>query len=88
MSMRRTLPIPEKGRSPHNSARAASVISSSCGRARVVDNPRSFCTIMGPIAVAVLLFLTRSALAETDPSRQIVATDQGGGAYHQLYDPE
>jgi hypothetical protein len=47
------------------------------------------CTIMGPIALAVLLFLTRSALAETGLSRQIVATDQGGGAYRsRLYDPE
>jgi hypothetical protein len=28
-------------------------------------------------------------LAETDPLRQIVATDQGGGAYDsRLYDPE
>ena len=29
----RSFPIPEKGCSPHNSARAASVIWSSCGRA-------------------------------------------------------
>jgi tripartite-type tricarboxylate transporter receptor subunit TctC len=45
--------------------------------------------ILGPIRLAVLLFLTRSVLEETDLSRQIVATDQGGGAYQsQLYDPE
>jgi hypothetical protein len=36
---------------------------------------------MGPIGLAGLLFPTRSALAETDPSRQIVATGQGGGAF-------
>jgi hypothetical protein len=36
---------------------------------------------MGPIKLAVLRFLTRSALAETGLSRQIVATGQGGGAF-------
>src|SRR6516165_9291167 len=42
-----TFPIPEKGPSPHNSARAASVISSSCGRARVVDNRPTAMPVVG-----------------------------------------